>query len=88
MWRIDWWEDQLGDDVGRPGETGGNSPLRKGSEKKRWTPRVTVEVEAEGYDVEWLQGDARESRDFKIILNNNNHYVFVSSLVLIRLSGW
>lgn len=46
-----------------------------------------MEVEAEGYDVEWLQGDARESRDFKIILNNNNHYVFVSSLVLIRLSG-
>ena len=40
---------RLGDDDGRPGETGWNSPLRKGSEKKRQTARVTVEIEAEGY---------------------------------------
>lgn len=48
MWRVDWWEDQLDDD-GRPGEAGWNSPLRKGSEKKRRTARVTVEIKAEGY---------------------------------------
>lgn len=49
MWGRDWREDRLGDDDGRPGETGWNSPLRKGSEKKRQTARVTVEIEAEGY---------------------------------------
>lgn len=50
-------------------------------------PELLWKLKPRATDDEWLQGDATESWDFKMILNDNNHYAFVSSLVLIRLSG-